>query len=869
MLSASSTSGCMGNDLSHFLVWYALSSAAGLVGLPVTYKLFQALPGRGIAFARPLGLLLVGYIFWLLGSLGILNNDPASLVFAALLVLAGGTAWLKKKGFVSLMGWLRKEWRGLLAIEILFLLSFAGWALIRAYNPEILGTEKPMEFMFLNSILRSPTLPPQDAWLSGHAISYYYFGYLISASLARLGATPAAVAFNLSLALWFALAVVGAAGIGMELIAIFRRQFTGHSGQAAVSVRRNFLPALLAPLLLLVTANLYGALGLVHENRLFTNLRVPAVYYDFGVQSEGSFERNPGVRAGLLNVWTWLDLKGLPADQPQPSPGFRFDLGNWFYASRVVHDRDLSGKEVEAIDEMPAFSFLLGDLHPHLLALPFVLLMVMVSLMWMLDIRACLLPWRRTLAWGLPRIIISSILLGSLLALNTWDFPIYAFLLGVGMFLGAGLRLGWSSSMKWMPRLTTVWLIVVGLSFVLYLPFFLTFQSQAGGVLPNVFYPTRFQQLLVMFIPLLAAVFIYLVWCLRQGKDFFDRKTAFWVGAGSLLLLSAATVLLTWIALQMEAAQPYIQQFLAPFSLNQGVVLAIQRRLVDGFSALLLSCLVGVTAGLLAGALKAVKRGMGKHLMVQPAVLFSLAMVAIAALLVLIPEYLYLRDNFGTRMNTLFKFYFQAWVLWSLSGAFGLWLVFHFGSRRARWISGIIAALPILLGLVYLPAALWSNTDGFSKSLSLDGMAYFANQYPNDWAAILWLQENVPDKTIILEGSRGAYWVEGRSGRISMATGLPTVLGWANHERQWRGVYFSQVAGREADIQAIYTSKDWEKTRQLLQSFGVEYVVLSDLERDWYRPVNETGFERYLTPVFRSGDLTIYQFRLPTAVPLR
>ena len=94
-------------------------------------------------------------------------------------------------------------------VEILFFLAFAFLAFVRAGNPEIVGTEKPMELAFINAILRSPTFPPHDPWLSGYAISYYYFGYVMTAMLAKATGTLGSVAFNLMLALVFALSAVG------------------------------------------------------------------------------------------------------------------------------------------------------------------------------------------------------------------------------------------------------------------------------------------------------------------------------------------------------------------------------------------------------------------------------------------------------------------------------------------------------------------------------------------------------------------------------------------------------------------------------------------------------------------------------------
>ena len=75
-----------------------------------------------------------------------------------------------------------------------------------------------MELAFINAILHSPTFPPHDPWLSGYAISYYYFGYVMVAMLCRITATASGIGFNLAISSWFALTALGAYGILFNLL---------------------------------------------------------------------------------------------------------------------------------------------------------------------------------------------------------------------------------------------------------------------------------------------------------------------------------------------------------------------------------------------------------------------------------------------------------------------------------------------------------------------------------------------------------------------------------------------------------------------------------------------------------------------------
>ena len=130
--------------------------------------------------------------------------------------------------------------KSILTIELLFFVLFVFWTLIRGMNPEVAYTEKPMELAFINSILRSPAFPPQDPWLSGYAISYYYFGYVLIAMLTRVTGVASAIAFNLSSALWFSLTAIAAYGIVFDLVKVWQQR-TGNR-RWEPNLRQEFTP---------------------------------------------------------------------------------------------------------------------------------------------------------------------------------------------------------------------------------------------------------------------------------------------------------------------------------------------------------------------------------------------------------------------------------------------------------------------------------------------------------------------------------------------------------------------------------------------------------------------------------------------------
>ncbi|MBL8046223.1 MAG: hypothetical protein JNL09_06765, partial [Anaerolineales bacterium] len=209
--------------------------------------------------------------------------------------------------------------------------------------------------------------------------------------------------------------------------------------------------------------------------------------------------------------------------------------------------------------------------------------------------------------------------------------------------------------------------------------------------------------------------------------------------------------------------------------------------------------------------------------------------------------------------NTIFKFYFQAWVMWGVAGAFGLWLL----SQYARaWVVNTMTAimsLAVAASLVYTVAGTYSKAGRFEGTATLDGLAYFRNIFPNDWAAIQWLNANVTGTPHVMEAVGGSY---SEYGRIAMGTGLPTVIGWPWHEWQWRGSkYFDEHAGgRENQVQEFYLSRDWNATLTMLDKYDIKYVIVSDLERRKYNTrIDTRHFEQNMRVAFSAGDLVIYE----------
>lgn len=846
------------------LGWWLVIQLFSAAALPLAWRLFGRLPGRGYGLSKALGLLLAAYLLWAGASVRVLPNTVGGAA-AALLAMAGVSLWLGRAGLRRpegaaaprpLVAWLRRNWGLILATELLFAFVFAGWTVFRAYNPEIAGTEKPMEFAFINGILRSRFFPPQDPWLSGYAISYYYFGYVMLGLLIRLTGVDPAVGFNLGVALWYALTMVGAFSVAYDLARLAQSRIAQHRSAMGFG--------LLGALFVGLIGNLEGVVEAAYQRGL-----------------------------APLTWIKWLDIKQL-TDAP-PTGGWTGGFWWWWRASRVIHDRDLLGNSVEVIDEFPFFSFLLGDLHPHVLALPFVLLAIAAALNLLLAareagmqgaadadgpagssldrLRAAFDRFGRVLAaltgFGPAGVLLYAVIFGALGFLNTWDFPIYVALATAAVAAGLATadRLTWSVA----RRAAAVGGALAVVGWLLYLPFYIGFQSQLGGVLPNLLFPSRFSHYFIMFGPFLIAAGFFLAFLAhRAPRRALGRGVLFvlpWLFVLPILFVAAFLLIFTVLPAGREFIQgvldnPAVRAAVGEGSFGELVGLSLRLRAANPWTYLFLVALLSW----IGGTLWALLGDRGPASDDQPAAwllpdLFAVLMIGLAALLTFGVEFAYLRDLFGTRMNTVFKFYYQAWVLLALAAAYGL---SRLAGRTVSWAlkapALALTALLVVAALFYPLAAIPSKAGDFRGRPTLDGLAYLRQSSPADVAAIEWLRAHVSPAAVVVEASGGSYSPEG-AGRISMATGNPTLLGWDFHERQWRGgAYDRLAAGRPEVLDQIYRTARSEDLPGLLDRWRVDYVVVGQLERRKFGLSDPAlaRFDRALRLVYDRDGVRIY-----------
>ena len=761
-------------------IWFSTVEFLSLIALPATFLLFRSLPDRGYAFGKALSILIISFLLWLAASAHILPNTQWAIILIIAL-LAAGSLFIFIRRRQQLVSFISENRRVIIATEAIFLLAFVIYALLRSYNPEILyiGGEKYMDFAFLNGILRSEYFPPNDPWLSGYTLNNYYFGHMIMATLTKLTGISSAVTFNLSLALVFALTAIGAFSIVYNLVRLIRGGFKAALGFGLVAVG-----------FLLILGNLEGMLELL---------------YAHGVGGEG--------------FWAWIGIEGM--DTPYHSAHWYPDefWASWWRASRIIPG---------TINEFPFFSFLLGDLHAHLMSLPFVLLCLAFSLN-ILNIKESLgLSWLKR---NILPFLIMIICLGAVGTIHTWDLPIYVFIFIGAIFIQTRFK---HRERGWWKGWGVLSLITVVGAFLFYLPFYLNIDSPISGILPWRGPDTRlFYYVLIWGLFLFIGVSFILVQ-IRGGLKSISWRRVSWVSLVVLLpwIIWAIVVLATGGGVSIWGKLGHLAPLLIPLTL---ILLIIVRRITGADTD-------------------------------KRSAFFALLLFFTALMLTVGCELFYVDEFWHNRMNTVFRFYFQAWVLFAIASAFSLyylhrtWKVPRVAARLVKFSWWGFLVLLVMCSLIYPVAAPWSRTNDFSASPSLDSRNFLERSNPSEAEAIAWLNSNVEGAPVIVEAAGNSYT---EYGRVSTYTGLPTILGWEQvHERVWRPRCSDcDFVGRREDVDRIYESEASNEVKALLEKYEATYIYVGRLEREMYGAEVGEGFENFMDVVYYKDGVIIYKVR--------
>jgi YYY domain-containing protein len=790
------------------LSWLLLVEAISLAALPLTFLVFRRLPDKGLLLAKPLGVLGVSYLAWLLASFKWMAFSRFS-VLVGLLAVGFLSALVLRYHWREIVDFLRRKWRLVLLGEVLFLAAFLSFVAIRMANPDLWhpyrGGEKPMDLAYLNAIVRSTYMPPYDPWFAGAHINYYYFGHFIVACFTKtLGMVPE-VAYNLAVPLFFALTVGGAFSLAHNITeGVRRRRRKGDepaTGTVTPLPTATGLPGLVEP-------PMHTPLGIAGPRLqrigpswgpVFAGITAAAF-----VAVLGNLDGIVQVLQGAWEVWGldrsfpefdfWRSSRMIPVLENADPSILRF----WLPPTPGSPDMGYH------ITEFPFFTFLFADLHAHLLVIPFTLLALGLLFALLLELR--LNGGRRLLLL----IAALALTLGALASLNIWDYPPYIVLAIITVACGAWLRGG--SLLYRIGVFAAVSAGVVLLSFLAFLPFHLHNETGEVGIEASK-WATPIYSYLGMFGLFLVIIGVFLG---RRWRTVRKTLSSKYISLATLPVLLG----LIWLA-------------------GAGY-----------WTAVLIGVMLIPTVLLLFGLLERKEEGAAYAI-------FPLLLLCMAFLISGGVEFVRMKPDIG-RMNTLFKLYLEVWVFLAVVAACALWYLLS-RIRRPRslgsWLgqSAWIGLVVLLIGcsLIYTIGGTRDRLrDRFNLlPLTLDGTAYMEGAvfsqdgHPIDlkWdlAAIEWLERNVQGSPVILEGRTTQYqW----GNRVSIYTGLPSILGWEWHQMQQRPEGIYAITGRKSIVDSIYNTTNRSRASDLLKSYSVKYIVVGELERIRY---DEKGLDKF------------------------
>src|SRR5947209_8332790 len=434
------------------LQMWALVEVLGLLCLPLTITVFHNLPDRGWAFSKAISIALLAFCIWLL--LMSVQLLPFSQLFIAvvLLILCACSIF----GFVrvrqALIALVRAHIFYIIVCEVIFLgmVFLLGW--IRSYVPNIQNFEMFMDEGFLAGIMRSPHFPPNDMWLSGYPINYYYYAHYTIAMLAKLLGQSPSIAFNTGICIFFGLTAVNLFGVTSNIVSWARYQL-----RSTATSEKRLWPAFL------------------RRRKTPDNGQNQEIYSD---QPDTVLPSLSGaIPFGLLTILMGEVLGNLASTQQWWKAHDDLPPEYWFNTTRIID---------KTINEFPAFSFLLSCFHAHVLALAFTIVAIALAFNLFLEyggdgkgrgLRVFGSGWRLPLNLG-----VTALILGGLFTMNGWDFPTYLTLTIICIGLQQWMAYQSRFRIDLVLDVFTVVAALTALSFFLYAPFYLSFVSPSQGI---------------------------------------------------------------------------------------------------------------------------------------------------------------------------------------------------------------------------------------------------------------------------------------------------------------------------------------------------------------------------------------------------
>lgn len=672
------------NDMLKICGFAIMFSIQGIMLLPVTSKLFEQLCDGGWLVSKTLGLYFGGWLVWLLSSLHVVKFTSVSclVTMCLIFVVIYCVCLYEDINRISFVQYIKIKAGDILLIEAAFFSIFVLFSWYLGHKIPSHETERLMDFAIMSALNRTEYMPPEDMWAAGGLLNYYYFGQYIITYLGKLLFTTPQYSYTLGFNL-----IIPVLFMGIFVLA-------GSITDSLVTKHKKLWATI---------AGLISAISVTFSSNMH--------YFVFYI----------------LNKW-FGNVFNLPVEIPDYwfANSSRY-IGYW---PENISDR--------TIIEFPIYSFLIGDLHAHVINMMLVVSVLMTGLCYMLtketrsggDTKSQL--WIRHILS--PYVIIIGFILGISSMSNSWDLPIYFVVCG-SLFLFTNIH----SSIKQGFIITLVQGIIIGgIVFLVALPFNMKFEAMINGI------------------------------GIVETRSLFHQLVIVW---------------------------------------GYPVVLV-------GFYVI--SCFVK------------------KVINTQEIFVFLIGLCAVG--LAIMPEFIYARDiyeNGYPRANTMFKLSYEAFILFGLCAGI---IIVKFINDRNRLFNAVavvgFACFLLCSGYFITAGRQWIGNvfSGDVKYLGIDAVYSFRNENSLELEAIEFLEEYVETakkkRPRVLEADGDSYT---NSCRVSVLTGFPTIMGWNTHEWLWLDSY-EKMAERKQNANDVYTGIDPVNTRQILDSYDIDYVFIGEKE---------------------------------------
>ncbi|MDO4274936.1 MAG: DUF2298 domain-containing protein [Eubacteriales bacterium] len=465
-------------DVWTFWSWWLLAALMGMIAMPVTGRLFEGFDDKGWMFSKVLAVAVTGFLTWFLVAVKIMPFTSLSCILVCV-VCAAGCFFLfnhQIKHGIDCFPASHKElvfWE-----EIIFFAVFLLWTYLAGFHPAAYGTEKFMDYGFMEAMMRSKTLPATDLWYSQGTINYYYGGQYFAVFLTKITGSKVEITYNLMRTF--------VAGLAFVLPFSLVYQMTKDRFFGRVSGKKAWIPAasgVVAGLAVCIAGNMHYV--------IYSKI-IPWIQKFQGVTDTESY---------------------------------------WFPdATRYIgYNPDVPDK---TIHEFPCYSFVLGDLHAHVVNIMFVLLLVGLLYAWMKSIRTkeavvekvtAKTFWKRQLL--MPHILLVSMLLGMFQWTNFWDFVIYFVVTG-GVVLFTNI-IRFRGKTRTVLSVTAAQAVeVTAIAYLVILPFTLKFETMIQGVALAANHSLPHQLLILWGLPIILTL-IFIISVLMEKCRRIKNKSVY------------------------------------------------------------------------------------------------------------------------------------------------------------------------------------------------------------------------------------------------------------------------------------------------------------------------------------------------------